>query len=273
MQKALCIKADVIGSRVHQHAELLPDIAGDMNEMYREHLLTHFSVRSGDELFVVLDGPESGFNAFKSLYAISCDRGIPLYVGIGMGTVGGGDVRDPDLINGTSIWRATDALSELRVERPETDILTRLRKRSLRYNIHVNENPEDNRLAECFLFFLMERVMRRTKKQQEAVMSKELHPTWSNEQHWRSMDSGDSRKRDNSREGRENTFEEPPSTRSDGQQTLSFVSLPEKSGELNAEYVTANFSKLLMRADYTLVREAEASFLHLLQLFEKETER
>lgn len=226
---AFCIKADVIGSRASHQAQLLPEIARELNARFASDLLTPFTVRAGDELFGVLMNPEAGFQAYKALYALSTARGLPFYVGMGAGSVDLNESANAELVNGAAIWLAAEALEKLK-GKAESELMSRQKRARFRYAIAVSENPAENQVLQHFLFYMMSHVLRRTRLQQQAAALKEAHPDWDNLRLYRAL------------EGKEQEV-------------------------IEAENAIANFSKLLRRGDYQLVRDAEEAFLFLLHRF------
>ncbi|HPS32644.1 MAG TPA: hypothetical protein PKW57_04010 [Anaerolineaceae bacterium] len=226
---AFCIKADIIGSRGSRQAQLLPDVARELNARFASGLLTPFTVRAGDELFGVLINLETGFQAYKALYSLSTARGLPFYVGMGAGSVDLTSSADAELVNGEAIWLAAEALEQLK-GKPDTELLARQKRARFRYAIAVSEDPAENQPLQHFLFYIMSRVSRRTALQQQAAMLKEAHPDWDNLRLYRAL------------EGKEQEV-------------------------IEAENAIANFSKLLRRGDYQLVRDAEEAFLFLIRRF------
>ncbi|NMC15725.1 MAG: hypothetical protein GYA40_03675 [Chloroflexi bacterium] len=226
---AFCIKADVIGSRGSHQAQLLPEIAQELNARFAGDLLTPFTVRAGDELFGILTNPEAGFQAYKALYALATARGLPFYVGMGTGSVDLSASADAELVNGAAIWLAAEALDKLKAK-AENELMSRQKRARFRYAIVVSEEPAENQVLQHFLYYIMSRVTRRTDLQQQAAALKEAHPDWDNLRLYRAL------------EGKE-------------QEVIA------------AENAIANFSKLLRRGDYQLVRDAEEAFLYLLNRF------
>lgn len=224
---AFCIKADVIGSRESRQAQLLPEIARELNARFAGELLTPFTVRAGDELFGILSNPEAGFQAYKTLYALSTARGLPFYVGMGVGCVDLANSADAELVNGAAIWLAAEALEKLK-GKPENELLARQKRARFRYAIAVSEDPAENQALQHFLYYIMSHVTRRTTLQRQAAALKEAHPDWDN---LRLYDALKGKERE----------------------------------DIEAENAIANFSKLLRRGDYQLVRDAEEAFLFLIR--------
>ncbi|HOE34864.1 MAG: hypothetical protein GX415_03610 [Chloroflexi bacterium] len=224
---AFCIKADVIGSRDSRLARFLPEIARALNERFAEALLTPFIVRAGDEIFGILENPQAGFLAYKALYAQSRERNVPFYVGMGVGAVDLDESADSELVNGKAIWLAAGALEALK-GKPTTEILARQKHSRFRYAIAVSEQPEENRVFEHFLFYIMSHITSRTALQHQAAALKEAHPDWDNLRLYHSL------------EGKQAEIIDP-------------------------QNAIANFSKLLRRGNYQLVRDAEETFLYLLR--------
>jgi len=88
----------------------------------------------------------------------------------------------------------------------------------------------ENQVLQHFLYYMMSRVQARTELQQQAVALKEAHPDWDNLRLYRALEG----------KAQEN---------------------------IEAENAIANFSKLLRRGDYQLVRDAEEAFLFLIGRF------
>ncbi len=161
------------------------------------------------------------------LYALSTARDIPFYVGMGVGSIDLTNNTNAELVNGNAIWLATEALDALK-GKPKNEILARQKSARFRYAITVSECSAENQALQHFLYYIMSRVMQRTELQQRAAMLKEAHPDWDNLRLYRALKG--------------------------------------KSQEVIAsENAIANFSKLLRRGDYQLVRDAEDAFLLLIR--------
>lgn len=208
---------------------MLPEIARELNARFAEALLTPFTVRAGDELFGILTSPEAGFQAYKALYALSTARGLPFYVGMGVGSVDLSESANAELVNGAAIWLAAEALEKLK-GKAESELMSLQKRARFRYAIAVSAEPAENQALQHFLYYIMSRVMRRTALQRQAALLKEAHPDWDNLRLYRAL------------EGK-------------GQEAIP------------TENAIANFSKLLRRGDYQLVRDAEEAFLYLLRRF------
>lgn len=226
LQQCFCIKSDVISSRLTNKVDLLPGMAEKLNDRYQQELITPFTIRAGDELFAVINTIQNGYQVFKTLFSMAGKDNIPLYVGLGIGSIESQHLKDSERINGTAIWRASSALDELK-KKPDFEVLKHVSKSRFRYNLHVGQDESVNRAVETYLYFIISRISKRTSRQKQAVEAREDHPDWSNDRLFRYIN----RTEDNS---------------------------------INTEYAIANFSKLLMRSDYQLVREAETAFIHLL---------
>jgi hypothetical protein len=225
---AFCIKADIIGSRGSHQAQLLPKSRGTERALCRRPADALYSA-GGDELFGVLTSPEAGFQAYKALYALATARGLPFYVGMGVGSVDLSASADAELVNGAAIWLAAEALDKLKAK-AENELMSRQKRARFRYAIVVSEEPAENQVLQHFLYYIMSRVMRRTDLQQQAAALKDAHPDWDNLRLYRAL-------------------------KGKGQEVIA------------AENAIANFSKLLRRGDYQLVRDAEEAFLYLLNRF------
>ena len=227
LQQCFCIKSDVISSRSTNKVDLLPSMAEKLNERYQQELITRFTIRAGDELFAVVNTIQNGYQVFKTLFSMAGKDNIPLYVGLGIGSIESHHLKDSERINGTAIWRASSALDELKTK-PDFEVLKRVSKSRFRYNLHVSQDESVNRAVETYLYFSMSRISKRTPRQKQAVEARENHPDWSNDQLFRCIN------------GTEDNF-------------------------ISTENAIANFSKLLMRADYKLIHESESLFIDLLK--------
>ena len=224
---SFCIIADVIGSRGSGKAALLPEVAEVLNSKVRSDCLIPFTLRAGDELFAVFSKIQTGYHAFRLLYRHAREYRLGFYVGMGIGKIDGGQYLDSDRINGPVIWRASDALEELKRE-PDSEVLKVLAKQNFRYNLHASESGDLNLALETYLYFIMQRIMGRTSQQNLAIQLLEEHPDWNNAQLYWAVSGTDEKK------------------------------IPQA-------YATANFSKLLARADFRLICEAEKNFVMLLE--------
>lgn len=224
----LCIKADIITSRENRRDRDLPAIAGRLNEQLAFKALIPFGVRAGDELFFLTHEAADGYQAFKALCQAQREGGLPLRIAVGLGGLDPYKGRpDTERINGPAIWRAADAMEELK--RPTSASAHILRgKGRLRYNIHVTDSHIDNMTALYYLHFITQRITKRTQAQHEAVAARDAQPDWTHEQlmSWLDEQRGSSTK--NPRE---------------------------------------SFAQYLDRADYYPIREAELGFIHLLEGF------
>jgi len=224
---SFCIIADVIGSRGSGKAALLPEVAEVLNSKVRSDCLIPFTLRAGDELFAVFSKIKTGYHAFRLLYRQAREYRLGFYVGMGIGKIDGGQYLDSDRINGPAIWRASDALNELKLE-SSSAVLKDIAKRNFRYNLHSSEDSALNLALETYLYFVMQKVEARTAQQNLAIQLLEEHPDWTNAQLYWKVSGNDEQR-------------------------------------VPAANATANFSKLLARADYQFVREAEDGFITLLQ--------
>jgi len=231
----ICIIADMIGSRQSSKSKLLPEIVETLNKQADADWIIPFKLRAGDELFAVFTPISAGFRAFFKFHQIANTYKVRFYVGVGVGKLEPENRTDQHRINGPAIWRASDALVELK-QNPKKEVLKVVSIGNFRYNLHASDVSSLNLALETYLYFIMQRIMGRTPKQALAVQLLEEHPEWSNAQLYWAVSGTDENK------------------------------IPQA-------YATANFSKLLARADFHFVREAEESLITLLQsLSEREEE-
>lgn len=223
----ICIIADMIGSRQSSKSKLLPEIVETLNKQADADWIIPFKLRAGDELFAVFTSISAGFRAFFKFHQIAKTYKVGFYVGVGIENLETCHRNDSEQINGVAIWRASDALVELK-QNPKKEVLKAVSIGNFRYNLHASDVSSLNLALETYLYFIMQRIMGRTPKQALAVQLLEEHPEWSNAQLYWAVSGTDENK------------------------------IPQA-------YATANFSKLLARADYRLNHEAEENFIYLLQ--------
>lgn len=223
----ICILADMIGSRQSSKSKMLPEIVEKLNDQADANWTIPFKLRSGDELFSVFASIPAGFQAFFKFHQIAKTYKIGFYVGVGAGKLGPENLTDQHRVNGPAIWRASDALKELK-QKPSCEVLKSISKLDFRYNLYGSDNKDLNIALEIYLHFLMQRIEVRTPQQNLAVQLLEEHPDWNNAQCYWAVS---------------NTDEDKVST----------------------AHATANFSKLLARADYRFVKEAQGKLIFLLQ--------
>jgi hypothetical protein len=122
---------------------------------------------------------------------------------------------------------ASDALKELK-QKLSSEVLKSISKLDFRYNLHGSDNKELNSALEIYLHCVMQCVEARTPQQNLAIQLFEEHPDWTNAQlYWQVSGTDDNK--------------------------------------VSSSYATANFSKLLARADYRFVCEAVQKLTILLQ--------
>mgnify|MGYP000845669261 FL=1 len=223
----ICIIADMIGSRQSSKTKLLPEIVETLNKQADADWIIPFKLRAGDELFAVFTTISAGFRAFFKFHQIANTYKVRFYMGVGVGELEPENRTDQHRINGPAIWRASDALKELK-QNPSSEVLKSISKLDFRYNLHGSDNKDLNSALETYLYFVMQKVESRTVQQNLAIQLFEEHPDWTNAQlYWQV--SGTDEKR------------------------------------VPVANATANFSKLLARADYRFVCEAVEKLTILLQ--------
>lgn len=223
----LCILADMIGSRQSSKPKWLPEIVDKLNQQADPDWIIPFKLRSGDELFSVFTNIPAGFRAFFKFHQLAKTYKVGFYVGVGVGKLEPENLTDQHRVNGPAIWRASDALKELK-EKPTSEVLKSISKLNFRYNLHGSENKNLNLALEIYLHFLMHRIEACTQQQNLAIQLLEEYPEWSNAQRYWAVSGTDE------------------------------ITVPRA-------YATANFSKLLARADYYSICEAEEKLIVLLQ--------
>lgn len=177
MNNYLCIKLDMAGSRSLSYKEWLQTLS--------EHLMAQsisFVIaptrRAGDELFMVVDSMQKAWHCLRIIYRQVRLSSYQVYVGIGRGEVHGAE-EGSEGIDGSAIWRASDALLELKSV-PGTVLLEEIRRSAFRYNLKVSEQDVVNRYHLQNLYMVFSRMLERTALQQEAADLKFFYPEQSN---------------------------------------------------------------------------------------------
>ncbi|WP_052476230.1 SatD family protein [Cohnella kolymensis] len=165
---AFCLIADVMSSRKDGKKNELRYITKELNDKHHTALLTPFSVRSGDELFGIIRDFSKAYYVLKDLLLLSNESDVPLYVGVGIGSVTNEDLNNPHEVNGDAIWSAADALNALKKGKSGVT-----KSAFVRNKFHVYVKSQSSPMPYEFfndeIFFLFERLLKRTKKQQEIV--------------------------------------------------------------------------------------------------------
>ncbi|WP_067841733.1 hypothetical protein [Amphibacillus sediminis] len=228
IENCVCLTADVINSRAKDKLTELAQIVAALNRTNRQAIVTPFTVRAGDELFGIVKSFTVGYRAFKELHRLASQLDIALYVGIGFGSIYNNQLENPNQVNGQAIWNAADALELVkgRKTKHRLDVSDHFR-----YHLIIGNNDPVYQAMHDLLYFIMEKIVKRTDKQHQAVYLLEQHPDHLHKE------------------------------------------LGEQLG-YQGKHAEANFSKLLNRADYTLVKEAEQHMIETItHLYELEQKR
>ncbi|RKL69284.1 hypothetical protein CR203_04455 [Salipaludibacillus neizhouensis] len=222
LKQVTCITVDVVNSRKHRKREELEKIITAINQKHQDSLLVPFVIRSGDELFGISKNIGNGYDVYKSLYALTKKHNTPVYIGVGVGDLFEENHTNSDLVQGDAIWHAADALKSLKEKNKLMKTIHQHTNKSFQYEFKVSKDMNINTAINYFVFFIMEKISKRTEKQHYII----------------------------------DLIENNPSKK-----------YKEFAEELNYDdkHVVSNVSKLLRRAEYDVVKEAETSFIHLLQ--------
>ncbi|PLR85686.1 MULTISPECIES: SatD family protein [Bacillus] len=226
IKKCVCISADVIDSRVKSKHKELVDIANELNLKYENEIITKFTVRAGDEIFGVVHDFDKGYRVFKDLFKLSKTHQVPLYVGVGFDDIFNQNLIDPNTVNGKAIWNSADAIKILKDSKKIAHLKT-LDKNFL-FLFLVGHKFNHYMAINYLLYFIIEKVIKRTEKQNKAIELIENNP--------------------------DKNYKE--------------IGLNLDYDINNAE---SNISKLLNRAEYNIVKEAEENLINLINiLYENE---
>lgn len=172
---AITIIADVIDSRKNRKEIELQEVAHLLNQTYQQDCITPFTIRSGDELFAVLSNYSDAYLVLKDLLILSNQKKLPLYVGIGLGTVNAEETVDANKINGSAIWHAADALELLKEGGSTVKHFTN-KSATFRYLFFTKDDIIPNMLINYMTAFIFEEIESRTDKQAEIISVYEAHP-------------------------------------------------------------------------------------------------
>jgi hypothetical protein len=226
IKKCVCLSADVIDSRFKSKHKELQDITNELNFKYENVLITKFTVRAGDEIFGIVNGFDNGYSVFKELFKLSKTFKVPLYVGVGFEDILNQNLTDPNTVNGKAIWNSADAIKILKDSKKKKNLKS-LDKNFL-FLFLVGNNFNNYMAINYLLYFIMEKVIKRTEKQNKAIELIENNPN----------------------------------------KNYKELGLKLDYDINNSE---SNISKLLNRAEYNIVKEAEENLVSLINtLYENE---
>jgi hypothetical protein len=188
--EAVCIKGDIIGSRKIGKEIQLKSIAKELNNIFEGNILTDFTVRFGDELFGVVNDFEVGYKVFRELFFLSREYKVPLYVGVGFGNIINRNLKNPDDVNGQAIWNSADALEFLQLSTFRGKSTIQSLDKNFKFMIIIGNNNPDSSIVNYMLYFILEKIKKRTDKQSQAIRLLEQHPKLNYEQLGKYLDYG-----------------------------------------------------------------------------------
>lgn len=171
----VCITADVIGSRTNRKEKELQEIVQYLQEKYDDKCVTAFTKRFGDEIFGILYHFADAYRVLKDLYILSFKHDIPLYVGVGMGSVEGDHLEDPHNVNGHAVWNSADALKLLKKDDKKVKHFKN-EAATFKYFIKANDQDIPSMLLNYMISFIFEKISKRTPKQSEIIERVEANP-------------------------------------------------------------------------------------------------
>lgn len=222
LKQATCITIDVVDSRINHKSGELKKIAAVLNNRYKASLLIPFVIRSGDELFGIVKNIKDGYRIYKNIYTLTKEHQIPVYIGVGVGEIHEENYSNPDLVQGEAIWHAADALKSLKGREKHLRTIQQQSDTSFQFMFKVSDDVSLNMAVNYYVFFLMEKMSKRTEKQHYTIELIENNPA---------------------------------------KKYKDFA----KELDYDEKHVQSNISKLLRRAEYDVVKEAEVHLMYLLQ--------
>lgn len=175
---AVCFTADVIDSRENGKEAELDEIALLLNEKHSNTCITPFTKRAGDEIFGVVSNFADAYIVLKDFFQLSVKKAVPLYVGVGIGTVKRQNVKDPNTVNGSAVWNAADALKLVKENNSKVKNF-RNDASTFRYFIYADEDYIPYMLVNYMTSFVFEKMEKRTAKQAEVIEIMESFPSLS----------------------------------------------------------------------------------------------
>lgn len=173
--QAVCIIADVIDSRKNEKEKELQEVVEWLNKEYKHGCITPFTKRMGDEIFGVLSNYSDAYYVLKELFYLSQQKNLPLYIGIGIGSVFDEQANDANHVNGTAIWNAADAIDRLKNNDPAVKYFKN-KPSTFKYFFFANDRNIPDMLINYMTAFLFEKIENRTDKQAEIISVYEAHP-------------------------------------------------------------------------------------------------
>lgn len=177
MNQYICLKLDVVGSRNQKYKPWVDQLIDQLNQTEIQFVIVP-TRRAGDEVFMVLNNMKLAWTCIRVIYRHVRRTNQSIYLGIGRGEVSS-EEHSSEEIEGTAIWRASDALSELK-EKPSNEVLEEIAKSSFHYNIKVSDQNRCNDYHRLVLYGILSKMERRTKLQQDASDFKFFFPNQSN---------------------------------------------------------------------------------------------
>lgn len=172
---AVCFTADVIDSRKNGKEAELDEIALFLNDRHSKTCLTPFTKRAGDEIFGVVSSFADAYVVLKDFFRLSEKKKVPLYVGVGIGTVKRLNVKDPNTVNGSAVWNAADALKLIKDNSSKVKNFKNGAS-TFRYFVYEEEGDIPYMLVNYMTSFLFEKMEKRTAKQAEVIEIMESFP-------------------------------------------------------------------------------------------------
>lgn len=172
---AVCVTADVMNSRINGKDSEIESVVRYLNEKYLQNCLTPFTKRAGDELFGVVRKFSGVYLLIKDLCQLSNELDIPLYVGVGIGTVINKNIDQPHNVNGTAIWSSSDALKLLKKSDQSIRYFTN-EKATFKYFINAGTSDIPYNVLNYMIALIFEKINGRTKKQTEVIAAVEKSP-------------------------------------------------------------------------------------------------
>jgi len=179
--RELCVAlvADIKQSGIVRNDRLkyaIEEVSKQLNAAFKEHIITEFSLKNGDEIVGVMSSFVEGYSAYKRLYELLDEHKLRAYIGIGFGYMEDKTERDVHKIYGTAITNAYRAVTQF----------LKMNKSSARqfnnYNKDITTFVYDEEMLfpydaiNHFITYINQKNAKRTKKQIEVISYIEKNP-------------------------------------------------------------------------------------------------
>lgn len=159
----MTIRVDIMKSKEQEKYKQLEKLQQALLKANDSDLIP-FEIRNGDELFGIFKSVQRGLDQLERLISL---KQLGLYIGIGFGNAQG---EGSHLINGPSIWFASDALEHSKqVKTNSLNIISS--------SIHLTYfGPQHQKTINLLFYYWVQNILTRTARQQAAIDLRVKYP-------------------------------------------------------------------------------------------------